>query len=291
MNQLSLIDFQLNVANRICYINRKSDFLMFTKKKVIDTKIISEFDNCITIKMYPSIKDKYTNYVKNLLIRNDLTCFFRAHSKSQMLCSRTTPKKFCKERIIAYAKPLLTLARSLYSGDIYFNKDRGVKVNLYSLNPYDLYRTIQDVVNFDNMNETIHLDFDPKNIAFSGNSFLILTFCIIRGINGYDKIMGKQLFFPKINEYTDYVIAPQDDSENDLNITIFLSDIVEHGSTSWHQTNEIVLRQFNKVKSGNFINEESSPGRMSITMPIFFKTSEPKKLWANIKKKLGSVYY
>jgi hypothetical protein len=293
MNQLSLTDIELNQSiGKYCYIEPKFNILNFFRKdikKAVSTKIISEFDNCITFKMH-STQNKYNNYVKNLLERNDLTAFFRSHSKSHMLRSRTTQKKYCEERIIAYAKPILELARSLFSGGIYFDKNKGLKVNFYSLNPHDLSKTIQDKINFDNIKETLHLDIEPKNIAFNGNSFLILTFCIIRGVNQYDKTMGKQLYFPKIDEKVDYCVIPQIDSDPDLEITIFLSDVVEHGSTSWNMSNKIVKENFDKVILGDNINYESSPGRMSITMPIFFKTNEPKKLWNDIKKKLKGIY-
>lgn len=188
MLQLLFDDFELVLhMDKWCFINKKQYFSFFKKKveNFISTEIISDFDNCIKIKIYSSIHDQYKDYIKKLLIRNDLIAFFRAHSSSKMLCSRSTTKKYCEERIIAYAKPLLKLARSLFSGEIYFNKDFGLKVNYFSLNPNDISRTIQNLVNFDNINETIHLDLSPKNEAFDGNSFLILTFCIIRGINGY----------------------------------------------------------------------------------------------------------
>jgi len=293
MNCLSLQNFRLDPRDNYCFVDSKSNIFSFfttTAKKNVSTQIISEFSNCIQIKMYSPVQNEYVNYIKNLVKRNDLTSFFRAHSKSHMLCSKTTKKTYCEERIIAYAKPLLQLARSLFSGHIYFNKNKGLKVNFYSLNPFDISRTILNSINFDNINETLHLDIEPKNQAFDGNSFLVLTFCIIRGINGYDKTMGKQLYFPKIDGKEDFCVVPQDDSNSDLEITIFVSDVVEHGSTTWNQTNQIVSEQFNNVILGNNVDCPSLPGRMSITMPIFFKTSEPQKLWADIKKKLGKKY-
>lgn len=291
MALLLLKNFYLKEDVNVCYIEKYLlDILKyeifnfkFMKSLRVDINIVANYDTCMVIKLCEG--DKYVNYIKNLMERGDLTGFYRSHSKSKMLCSRSTPKIYNEERIIAYAKPIIELARSLYSGTIYFSKKYGLKVNYYSLNPYDISRTILDIANIDSVDETIHLDISPRYEAFHGNDILILTFCIIRGINDYDETMGKHLYFPKIDGINDFCVIPQDDRCPDLEITIFLSDVVYHGSTTWNLNNPTVKTQMNDLKQGIIHNNPNLPGRMSITMPIYFITSNPLQLWENIKQK------
>jgi len=97
---------------------------------------------------------------------------------------------------MAYAEPILKLARTLYDGNIYFSATYGLKVNYYSLNPKDLYDSLQiariasnnsslELEDVDIEKHTLHEDIGPLYSAINGKNALILTFCILRGINGY----------------------------------------------------------------------------------------------------------
>lgn len=247
-----------------------------------------------------------SNYIKNLLDRNDLNGFFRAERNRIMLYSKTTSKRvvdYSEDRIMAYAEPLLKLARVLYNGGIYFNAYKDLKVNYYSLNPKDLNDSLQiarDVSNdasleledIDIEKNTLHEDMSPLYSAINGKQGLILTFCILRGINGYEPSMGKTLIFPNITKTKGQTLEmiPQDDGDDYFDICIFLSDVVEHGSSIWNRNHPKVLEQFNKVKTGNKISnindEPWQPARMSITMPLYFETRNPKQLWSDIQSKL-----
>ena len=251
-----------------------------------------------------------SNYIKNLLVRNDLNGFFRAARSRIMLYSKTTSKRvkdYREDRIMAYAEPLLKLARTLYDGEIYFNTYKDLKVNYYSLNPKDLNDSLKiarDVSNnssleledIDIEKHTLHEDISPLYSAINGKQGLILTFCILRGINGYEPSMGKTLIFPNISKTKGQTLEmiPQDDGDDYFDICIFLSDVVEHGSSIWNRNHPKVLEQFNKVKTGNKtdningnINDEPwQPARMSITMPLYFETPNPKQLWLDIQSKL-----
>lgn len=251
-------------------------------------------------------KNNASNYIKNLLVRNDLNRYFRASVNHIMLYSKSTSKgesNYSQARIMAYAEPLLKLARALYDGEIYFNAYKDLKVNYYSLNPKDLYDSLQiarDVANnasleledIDIEKTTLHEDISPLYSAINGKQGLILTFCILRGINGYEPSMGKTLIFPNITKGQTLEMIPQDDGDDYFDICIFLSDVVEHGSSIWNRNHPKVLEQFKKVKIGNGngngnINDEPwQPARMSITMLLYFETPNPKELWFDIQSKL-----
>lgn len=241
-----------------------------------------------------------TNYIKNLLPRDDLNAFFRATGTSVMLFSKSTSKKadsYDEDRIMAYAEPILKLARALYDGEIYFNAYKDLKVNYYSLNPKDLQESLLiaraasnnstlELEDIDIEHNTLHEDISPTYSAFKGHKGLILTFCILRGINGYEPSMGKTLIFPNITKGQTLEMIPQDDSDDYFDMAIFLSDVVEHGSSIWNRNHPKVLEQFNKVRKCQISDEPWQPARMSITMPIHFETNNPKKLWLDIQAKL-----
>ena len=143
---------------------------------------------------------------------------------------------------------------------------------------------------------TLHEDMTPLYSAINGNQCLILTFCILRGVNSYEPSMGKTLIFPNITKTKGQTLEmiPQDDGDDYFDMCIFLSDVVEHGSSIWNKNHPKVLEQFNKVrtghktghKTGNINDEPWQPARMSITMPLYFETSNPKQLWFDIQSKL-----
>lgn len=266
---------------------------------IFSRNFYQEMHNTITIIL---IKISYNanNYIKNLLKRNDLLAFFRATGNKIMLYSKSTSKQikdYNKERIIAYAEPILKLARALYDGQIYFDAYKSLKVNYYSLNPKDLYDSLSllrnvfnnaslELEDIDIEKNTLHEDFSPRYAAFNGNNALILTFCILRGINGYEPSMGKTLIFPNITQGQKLEIIPQDDNDDYFIMCIFLADVVEHGSSIWNTNHPKVLEQFMKVRNGNITDEPWQPARMSITMPIYFETTTPKQLWCDIQTKL-----
>jgi len=98
--------------------------------------------------------------------------------------------------------------------------------------------------------------------------------------------MGKTLIFPDITKGQKLEMMPQDDNDDYFDMCIFLSDVVKHGSSIWNRNHPKVLEQFNKVRNRNINNEPEQPARMSITMPIYFETNNPKQLWYDIQTKL-----
>ena len=270
--------------------------------KTVDVSSIAmyqEIHKGITI-IFIKMSYNANNYIKNLLVRNDLRGFFRATGNQIMLYSKSTSKQikdYDEERIMAYAEPILKLARALYDGEIYFNAYKDLKVNYYSLNPKDLYdslclvRTISnnpslELEDIDIEKNTLHEDISPQYAAINGHNGLILTFCILRGINGYEPSMGKTLIFPDITRGQKLEMIPQDDGDDYFDMCIFLADVVEHGSSIWNRNHPKVLEQFNKVRTGCINDEPWQPARMSITMPIYFETKNPKQLWCDIQSKL-----
>lgn len=274
-----------------------------TKVEVASIALYQEIHRGITI-VFIKVSYNAKNYIKNLLARNDLVSFFRATSKSKMLYSKTTSKReamFDVDRISAYAEPILKLARALYDGDIYFHAYKGLKVNYYSLNPKDLYDSLQtaryatsdpslELEDIDIEENTLHEDISPQYSAINGHNGLILTFCILRGIHGYVPDMGKTFIIPNITKGQKLEMIPQDDGDDYFDMCIFLADVVEHGSSSWNRKHPKVAEQFQKVKDGiqtGIINDEPwQPARMSITIPIYFETNNPKQLWYDIQSKL-----
>ena len=119
-------------------------------------------------------KNNASNYIKNLLVRNDLNRYFRASVNHIMLYSKSTSKgesNYNQARIMAYAEPLLKLARALYDGEIYFNAYKDLKVNYYSLNPKDLNDSLQIARNVAN-NASLELE-DIDIPEYKGKYLLI----------------------------------------------------------------------------------------------------------------------
>ncbi len=286
------------------WLMRKSKYNQSASKTVdiSSIDIYQEIHKDITI-IFCKMSINASNYIKNLIGRKDLVSYFRAKGNSLMLFSKSTSKKnndYKEDRIMAYAEPLLKLARTLYDGNIYFNAANGLKVNYYSLNPKELNESLQiardasnnldlELEDIDIEKNTIHEDISPTYSAYNGQKVLVLTFCILRGINGYEPSMGKTLIFPDITEGHTLEMMPQDDNDDYFDICIFLADVVKHGSSIWNKNHPKVLEQFNKVRNRHINNEPWQPARMSITMPIHFNTNNPKQLWYDIQSKLKQL--
>ena len=188
--------------------------------------------------------------VARLLKRNDLTALYRT-----MLYSRTTTKQeFALHRLYEYGYYLMQFAVTLFEEDVRTFKFHGLKVNYYSLNPIDLMRTsgYKGPEAVDCQAASLHTDI-------SGTSRKAMTLCMVRGIHGYDKSMGKEMLL-----CPDTRVICDDDSSDVFHI--FDAKTGVHGSTVW---NPIVKEQFAKCKLTQVPNEPNSPGRMSMTMPIF----------------------
>lgn len=300
-NQIKIYDSTIEQYEKYLKIQRTKKY---SHHNIYDTKLLhtKHIDHHIGIQ-FKIKSDKAKNYAYNLFSRNDCNAFYRAKNNAHMLFSKSTSKKVLDFDIVrAYGGYLLDLASSLVEGPTYICTKGGLKVNLYTLNPKDLCDSINllnnkyntsvntyDIFGIDNEEETLHIDVEPKFAGINTNK-LILTFVILRGFNGYTSNMGKCITFPNCSytqeNYERIILNPQNDSDDYFEILIFFSDIVEHGSTIWNIQNETVKKQFEKTKISDITDDKSQPARLSITIPFYFQTEDPKKLWNDITKKL-----
>jgi len=63
-------------------------------------------------------------------------------------------------------------------------------------------------------------------------------------------------------------MIPQDDGDDYFDLCIFLSDVVEHGSSIWNRNHPKVQEQFNKVRTGYKTGHKT--GHKNWTMKSFW---------------------
>jgi len=226
--------------------------------------------------------------INNLLI---------SQNKNLMLPSFTLDHTTRDKMIDIYGDFIFDLAVSLVPADIkIMANQKSLKVNYFSLGSEYLQKQVTvlklpalNIMSVDNIEGSLHLDRSPAFSGFNSN-LLVLTFCIIRGLNGYNDTMGKGLFFPSVADtkgnIQDIVIYPDNDNDEFFTMAIFPSDITVHGSTTWNKDNDLVKTQFTKCKN-EVIDTDIMPGRISITICIHFLTENPYKLWKSIQERLS----
>lgn len=285
------------------YIKKLSTFQNI---KIVDVKkiYVEDIDN-MPVGVIVKIPTKHAQkFISKLYERNELSSFLGADRL--MIHPRSLdPTKINSLTIINYSEFILRFARSLVDNNIeIITKPSRLKINYHGLNIRDLRDCTQkktrflnecnyDLTKLDDHNAIMHYDIQPRFCRFIPSLFrptsLNITFCILRGINGYNKEMGKSIVFPNANysgnkndKYGDVIVSPHDDADDFFEILFFISDIAKHSTTNWNIENECVKEQFNKFKNGNYKDNKIYPSRMSVTIRLEYETKYPEHLWKNI---------